>query len=1215
MGTVYEELDEANVEIEKLRADYGIKLEFSENLKRAHNEQLIKLQEANLKVNKLSQQLNEKAEEISIANQMCEELKSKLKEKEAVIKHLTCANDKLRADCKEKLRSSEEENRGLALALDEANAKSMDQEQLIRSLKVEVDGMKGIVSISQNKCLEVDRKHKAFQEMRRGEDVLLKLEDEKSKYENQLKWKKEQFGHLEEAHMKLQHEFKVSEKEWKKERASLLDEISRLQTNLDSQTRISESLQGRLQMCNQALAHEESKRKYLEVQLSESKTNFNSVFAEYEEAKSTIESLTGQRDKEIASLRNSLGTRESIYKEMEYQVRMLEQEKQELMVSLKELQEAQIREGGGSASSLTKLRNKLRSLEQVHKDCSARLKSKEAEWHSQLGVLMEKLNSCISELQCKNILIDQLQIKAEAHDSMIVQLALHNEEAAVMVLVLKLGLFEAQIKLADAYVDLDYIKKERNESLSLFRGLEEVHKDCSVGLKSKEAEWNSQLEFLAEKLKCCSSELDRKNVLIDQLKMEAEVHDSMVEQLALLNQEAAFNMLLLKSGFQEAYNKLAESYADLDEKNMQSKEKETHLLAELEMKSSALTIAQSDAEEERKKVAHLSEKVESVTFIEEQKLLQHKELERLEKLLNESNTCHCELKRQVLSMNSELKEVCSALSIANEELDEKVCRGMEFEFQMQIWNSFSKELKTNLEKDHQSDAEEEHKKIAHLSEKVESVTFIEEQKLLQHKELERLEKLLNESNTCQCELKRQVLSMNSELKEVCSALRIANEELDEKVCRGMEFEFQMQIWNSFSKELKTNLEKDHQMHGEMEASLQAQLLSLKSDLKKVRKTLSRANEELTERFCQANEAEFELQIWKSIAEQLKANLEEYHQMRKEVEASLLAEVAIEVNLRQEKEGHLIQLEEKDKRIEDLHEQIALLNQELETIEKKDKTPACTNNEKFYSSRISVQSADCNSDDYQEEEEWVKRELEGAILAQVDAKKNYEHEKEGLHHLVEERDQRIEDLQQLVKSLEQEFESSTSSFSSKLSDMQLEINLFNESWHMLTTALFLKETEIQEKNLIILELENDLTDLETGSQASSKSEVERLRGELEEEQRTSDLLIQKLNDEKGKIIEDVANLSSDRENLLNTLDVLSDRMHKLSMDDLQLMDSLRNKLHNFDSIELEIDFKGEDAYFDPVKENKNHYASPRTTKAEAMLDERLPLRALNNGLYL
>lgn len=1213
MSTVYEELDEAKAEIEKLRADYRIKLEFSENLKRAHNEQMIKFQEANLKVDKISQQLNEKAEEISVANQMYEELKSKLKEKEAVIKHLTCVNDKLRADCREKLQSSEEENRGLALALYEANSKNTDQEQLIRSFKVEIEGLKGIVSVSENKCSEVDRKHKAFQNMRPGEEVLLKLEEEKNKCENQLKWKKEQFSHLEEAHKKLRHEFQVSEKEWEKERASLIDEISRLQANLDSQTRISESLQSRLQMCNQALAHEESKRKYLEVQLSESKTNFDNVFAEYEEAKSTIESLTGQRDKEIASLRNSLGTRESIYKEMEYQVRMLEQEKKELMESLKELQEAQIREGGGSASSLTKLRNKLRCLEQVHKDCSARLKSKEAEWHSQLEVIMDKLNNCSSELESKNILIDQLKIEAEGHDSLIVQLALHNEEAAVMVLVLRSGLFEAQVKLADVYVNLDQKNKENKESLSLLRGLEQVHKDCSARFKSKEAEWNSQVEFLTEKLKCCSSEMESKNTLMDQLQMEAETHDSMVMQQALHGEEAALMVLVLKSELLEAQLKLADAYFDLDH-NKKERNKSLSLFRNLEEVHKCCSARLNSKEAEWnsqleflvEKLKCCSSELESKNALIDQLKL---EAEVHGSMLEQRALYNEEAAFFMLVLKSGFQEACIKLAESYTDLDEKNKQIKERQTNLLA----QLEMKNSALTKAQLDTEQLRKKVAHLSEKVESVTLIEGQQLLQHKEIERLEKQLDESYKRQCELKKQVLNMNNELKEVCDALHIANEELDEKICQKMEFEFELQIWKSFAKELKTDLEIDHQMHGEVETSLHAQLLGLKSDLKKVRRTLTRANEELAERFCQANEAEFELQIWKSIGAQLKANLEEYHQMRREVEASLLAEVAIEVNLRQEKEGLLNQLEEKDKRIEDMHGQITLLNQELETREYRHATPACTKNLKFYTLRTSVQSADHSSDDSQEEEEWVKRELEGAILAQVDAEKNHNHEKESLHHLVEERDQTIEHLQQLVKSLEQEFESSTSSFSSRLSEMQMEINLFHDSSYRMKTALILKEIEIQEKNLTIAELENYLTELETGSQAN-KSEVQKLRSELEKERSTSHMLIQKLNDEKGKIIEDVVKLSSDRENLLDTIGGLSDRMHKLSVDDLQLMESLKNILHNFDSTEVGIDFKMVDEYFDPVKENQNLYASPRRTKAEAMLDERLPLRALNSGLH-
>jgi hypothetical protein len=64
-------------------------------LKKSHNEQLIKSQEARLKSEKQSQELNEKAKEISVAKQMCKELKCSLNKIESIIKQVSVANDKL----------------------------------------------------------------------------------------------------------------------------------------------------------------------------------------------------------------------------------------------------------------------------------------------------------------------------------------------------------------------------------------------------------------------------------------------------------------------------------------------------------------------------------------------------------------------------------------------------------------------------------------------------------------------------------------------------------------------------------------------------------------------------------------------------------------------------------------------------------------------------------------------------------------------------------------------------------------------------------------------------------------------------------------------------------------------------------------------------------------------------------------------------------------
>ncbi|KAL0431839.1 UNVERIFIED_CONTAM: hypothetical protein Sradi_0809900 [Sesamum radiatum] len=887
MDGVYEELDEARAEIEKLREELRVKAGLAESLKRAHNEQLSKNKEASSKLEKLAQELSEKDYEISTARGMCEELRSSLTEKESIIKNLSSAHDRLRVDCNEKLRRCEEENKALGSALDDANAKNMDQERLISALKQEVEGVKRLLSFSQKKCSETENRTEVSKETGQREDVFVKLEEESRKFEDQLKWKKEQFGHLEEAHKKLRNEVRMKEKEWEKEKAELLDGISSLETKLESQTRISQDLQHRLEMCNQALAHAESKRKLLEVQLLESRTSFDSVCAEYEDAKLNFENLTAQRDQEIASLRSSLGTKEILYREMEYQFKKLEQEKHELLVSVKELQEAQIRVAGTSSSS--KLQNKLKSLEQVHKG-------------------------------------------------------------------------------------------------------------CSTNLKAKESEWRSQMEKLSEELNCCRSALKSRDTSLNELNRELEACDSLILKLELLNQETSLVLLVLKSEFREAQLRLADNRSCMDLKNIKMQENVNDLLEQLENKKAALTSVQQDLEEEREKVVTLSKKVQTLE---------------------------------------------------------------ELQFPLQ-------------------------------------------------KELERLKEMLKESKTCQLQSEEQVLQ-------------------------------------------------------------------IQSDLEKVHDALDRANGELYEKFCEANQIEFELQIWKSIAEQLEENLKQNHQMRREVEASLLAQTEVELNLKQEKESLSHQLEENEKRIDDLQQQLVEVNESVKVVEN------------------------------------AGAETETSFGNAEGGRQIEKHEAENLHQLVEEKDQRIYDLQQLVASLEQEFDSSTASFSSRLSQMQTEMNGLRKSWEQIKAAEVFKEVEIQEKNVMIVELETDL-----GSSKAKIQEIEvrlekkelelgRLVCELEAKISTSDETIKKLT-------QNSMNLSSENKNLVNSMDSLSERVERLTAEDMQLMESLGKIVQAIDvSRPSQPGFNSDDEDDDdPVKENMSIIvSSPLMKRVEAIHDnERSPLRAIN-----
>jgi chromosome segregation ATPase len=458
MEGIYKELDEVKAEMMKLKAEYQIKIELFESLKRAHNEQLLEYQEAKQQIEKQAQELNSKSEEISEARQIHEDLKSSLHEKEISLRDLSSVNEKLRADCGQKLQKLEGENRELVLALNEVTARSKELEQNACASHKEIEGLKSILMVAERKCFEVEQRAQKAKELRQRDDVILKLEEENRDIQDQLKWKNEQFEHLEEAHKRLQDLFQLSKEEWERGKSALLAEISSLQTSLDSQTRILEGLQTRLEMCNQALALEESRRKFLEVQVSELNSRFNNVFSQRDEENSKIQNLIVQRDEEIARLRNSLGRKETLIKEMEFRMVHLEQENQELGESLKEFREAQIRNAG--ATSLTKLRNKLRGLEQVHSNCSTNMKAKESELSFQIEKMSKEIDSYKSELEGKEKQIEELQMELESCHSAIEVL---KEEIPIVCMVLKSEFSEAYSEIFNAKAEMKLHNKEKED--------------------------------------------------------------------------------------------------------------------------------------------------------------------------------------------------------------------------------------------------------------------------------------------------------------------------------------------------------------------------------------------------------------------------------------------------------------------------------------------------------------------------------------------------------------------------------------------------------------------------------------------------------------------------------------------------------------------------------------------------------------------------------
>ena len=1155
MERVCEELDEAKAEIEKLKAEYQNKAELSDNFKKAYNEQLIKLRELSSKFNQQSQELNEKSEEASMTKKMYEELKCCLNEKESIIKHLRAVNDKLQLDCDGKFQKWEEENRKQVLALDEANEKNMDLDQKIHLFQEEIEGLKRLLSVSQKKFLEAEKNAKASEELRQRDDIFVKSEEQNRRVQDQLKWKKEQFNHLEEAHEKLRNQFQTSKKEWEQEISTLLDKICALQSKLDSQTRISEGLQRQLQMCNQALAQEERQRKYLEIQLSESKTCFENVFSECQDAKSMIENLSIQRDKEIAALRNSLCTKETLYKETDFRARKLEQENQELLMSLKELQEERIH-GSGSSSSLAKLRNKLKSLEHKHRDCSENLRAKEALWSSQLEKLSSDLNDYILKLEMKDANIKELGLELEGCYSSIMQLKLQKEELELRATRLEQDNQKLQTSLEE--LQEAQIHELGTSSLEVLQNkvesLERIHRDCSSNLRAKEVEWSSQLEKLTGDLSDYRSKLESKDAVLRELSMELEGFYISQVQLKLQSEEASLIALVLKLGFSEAQLKLANEKEEMDQQNKEREENISRLMYELEMKTAALAQAQADIEEEREKVVSLLSTVEQLELIKQKQLLTQKELERHKEMLEESSKYQLHLKEEALQMESSLKarleEACDDLDRANNELVEA-----------------------------QTDIEKEREKVALLLRRVESLDLVEQQELLVQEELERHKEMLEESSKHQLHLRDQSLQMERNLK---ARLREACDALD------------------------------------------------------------KANSELSDKICEENETDFELQIWKSIADRLKAELEENLEMRRAIEASLFAQIEVEVTLKQERDGLIAALEEKDRMIDDFQQQIKSMDQEMKARKIVTTTFAITEAVMAFELEKEIflqitKEKDRILEKLQEEielleHESLRRELEGSMLAQIVTERAFEHEKRNLIRLTE-KEERVEDLQKLVRSLEQNFNSSMISFSSQLVQKQAEVNLIHEAWEKIATAEILAQLEIEEKKLMIMELEDDIHSIQKKLELQEKSlsdseqqaleieaelaakqlEVKKLTTEMETKQSNSESLVNELESEKRSLVEKIAELLSERQNLLGFVGDFCNGIEKFSCEDTQLTRSLERIMHTFDTNYHSSgnDLKRrDDTPFNPDKENCIHLP-PTSKKFEAILDERSPFRDVNN----
>ncbi|PRQ24310.1 hypothetical protein RchiOBHm_Chr6g0271001 [Rosa chinensis] len=640
MENVYKELDNVKAEMERLKAELRVEKGISDTLKKSHSEQLIKFQQAKREVEKQAQELNVKLDEISQVRKVSETLQSCLHEKESSLRHLSSLHEKLRADCELKLKKLEGENKELAFAFDEVSEKNKQLEQNACASSREIEGLKRRLLTTESKCYEAEQKAQAAKDLRQRDDIIMNLEEENRNAQDQLKWKKEQFKHLEEAHRRLQDQFKLNKDEWERGKSALIEEISLLQTSLDSKTRILTDIQKRLQMCNQALAREESMRKFLEVEISEFKSRYEDVFAQCQQERSKFESLTVQRDEEIAKLRNSIGTRDTSTKEMEFRIAHLEQENQELRESLKELQESQIRNAG--ATSLTKLRNKIRGLEQAHSNCSRNLKAKESEWSYQIEKMNGVLNGYNSELKGKEKQIQETELELESCQSMIEVLS---EEISIILTIFKSEFLEAFSKNSDPKAEVE-LCGEMDNKISVFTAQLEM-KDCDFRkvLLDLEQE-HEQVEILMKRVRSLELTEQRQNNKEEELKQ----HKNMLEELSVHQLYLKGQFLLMEGEKQDISETLEKVNLELAEKICEISRLEDELKS---WKSSAESL-KICCEENQEKCRQIEDSIPVQTKNEE---ILKNERESLISIIKEKNNTLEVLQQQIVLLAAKNEEV------------------------------------------------------------------------------------------------------------------------------------------------------------------------------------------------------------------------------------------------------------------------------------------------------------------------------------------------------------------------------------------------------------------------------------------------------------------------------------------------------------------------------------------------------------------------------
>ncbi|KAJ7524317.1 hypothetical protein O6H91_17G000400 [Diphasiastrum complanatum] len=437
----------------------------------------------------------------------------------------------------------------------------------------------------------------ALADIRNREEYLLTVEQAHKENQENMKWREERFQLLEAAHSKLKGRMEDERKAWEMERAEIFADMATLQIDFESKKRSEAELQMELRRIHQALAVEESRRKLLESQVAESRTNLEKVAAEYETVQSDAESLRLKTSLEIGTLRDALGSKERQLKDLQVRHTQLELENQEAAGMQEELQQLK-KDKDGLQKALERSDQELCALRKVHERSVETLAAKERGWEMEKEEMLQSLSISERVSASSRAEMDNLVSELERSRLLAERFRDSNKDLSRKLEDLEMVLEKAEIRSNEASLALDNLQRKSTEDLQFIQDLlgikEKKLRDAEGRIKQYQITVNdltSKCVKLEEESLVCSTQEEDLKAKRQQLMVFQEAKDKLHAHVVELERRCTEEKEIFMAALEEANAKLSEK-----EKLMME------LQAELERSRYLVSTLQTRlAEEERQK--------------------------------------------------------------------------------------------------------------------------------------------------------------------------------------------------------------------------------------------------------------------------------------------------------------------------------------------------------------------------------------------------------------------------------------------------------------------------------------------------------------------------------------------------------------------------------------------------------------------------------------